>query len=116
LKRRLSGTERPQDVRREVVFLTRALGIAARQKEEGGRVIDHDAPKMFDPPACTRAILDIELKADEGRYLFAKPRRVVLARAPCRESSQLCAPSAVHHRHVVKLTTAHTLCSARVTI
>jgi len=110
------GTERPQHVRRQVVFLRSAVRIAAREEEESGRVIDHDSPKMLDGPASTRAILNIELETDEGRHLVAKPRRVVLPRAPCRESISKRAPSAVHHRHSMNVTTAHALCWARATM
>jgi hypothetical protein len=91
------------------VLAVDASRIAAWQKEQRWRAVDHDAPCVRAPLGDTGSILDVELKADQGRHLFMKPRRVVFAPAPLSEPQGLRTISTGPH-HALNVTTRHTVC------
>jgi hypothetical protein len=99
VKRRLMRAERPHHDRRQIVLTVGALRISARPYEQSWCAVDHDAPSMRASFADTRAILDVELEAEQVRHLLVKPRRFVLATTPLGESNGCRAVSTGSHHH-----------------
>jgi hypothetical protein len=73
--------------------------LAARQKEQGRRTIDHDAPNVRATLRDAGTILDLELEAREVRDELSESRRVIFTPAPICESQSLrtVLPAIVHH-------------------
>jgi hypothetical protein len=100
------GAKRLHQLSRQIVLPAFAPRVSARQDEQGGCAIDHDAAGMPDSHRIPRAIVDDEGKGHETRYLVMKPGRVVLTSAPLGEPLRLHASSSAHHGHGDKLTIA----------
>jgi hypothetical protein len=83
----------------EIMVLPLAARVTARDEEQRGRAIDHDAsrvPVAFDDAS---PILDAQLEVDQASDFVAEPRCFVFALSTIGEALRLGAiTSGVHHR------------------
>ena len=85
MKRGLARKEPAHHKQRAIVAFPRAAGLRARNQEQSGSALDHDAPGVASAGGPPRTMLNIELEAEETDNLILESGRAVLALASGRE-------------------------------
>ena len=93
------GAEPPQDVLGEHVAPVFAQPVSARNFEQSGRVVDHDAPDVGRLGDWPIGLVNryFELQALESGHSIAQPRKTVLALPPRTRPFQSFSTLSIEH-------------------